>query len=268
MARYPEAVEGVNMGFWWVVENFDGVTVVDDANVVREVGMIVSGDGWVLVPMVLVENVAVVVVGVEIQECHIQMVAKEEEDAKAQVMEAVVDVTEASQTLGADLVMKVRAGVGMAVSYVNRQAVAVVVQNGYLVILFRWVGEVGKYNGSMIVVVVVVVVNNDSGLMTEVANCNVLMWMVAVVVMNSGNDSMMEVVNCNVLMRMVGVGVVANNDTGLMMEVVVVVVVTYVDRWGFVVGAVAQALGTSCKLVVVEAAAAVAEDASLVIPFQ
>ena len=254
------------MGFWWVVENFDGVTVVDDANVVREVGMIVSGDGWVLVPMVLVENVAVVVVGVEIQECHIQMVAKEEEDAKAQVMEAVVDVTEASQTLGADLVMKVRAGVGMAVSYVNRQAVAVVVQNGHLVILFRWVGEVGKYNGSMIVVVVVVVVvvNNDSGLMTEVANCNVLMWMVAVVVMSSSNDSMMEVVNCNVLMRMVGVGVVANNDTGLMMEVVV----TYVDRWGFVVGAVAQALGTSCKLVVVEAAAAVAEDASLVIPFQ
>lgn len=227
------------MGFWWVVENFDGVTVVDDANVVREVGMIVSGDGWVLVPMVLVENVAVVVVGVGIQECHIQMVAKEEEDAKAQVMEAVVDVTEASQTLGADLVMKVRAGVGMAVSYVDRQVVAVVVQNGYLVILFRWVGEVGKYNGSMIVVVVVVV-NNDSGLMTEVANCNVLMWMVAVVVMNSGNDSMMEVVNCNVLMRMVGVGVVANNDTGLMMEVVVVV----------------------------EAAAAVAEDASLVIPFQ
>ena len=199
MARYPEAVEGVNMGFWWVVENFDGVTVVDDANVVREVGMIVSGDGWVLVPMVLVENVAVVVVGVGIQECHIQMVVKEEEDAKAQVMEAVVDVTEASQTLGADLVMKVRAGVGMAVSYVNRQAVAVVVQNGYLVILFRWVGEVGKYNGSMIVVVVVVVV-------------------------------------------------------------------TYADRWGFVVGAVAQALGTSCKLVVVEAA--VAEDASLVIPFQ
>lgn len=230
------------MGFWWVVENFDGVTVVDDANVVREVGMIVSGDGWVLVPMVLVENVAVVVVGVGIQECHIQMVA-EEEDAKAQVMEAVVDVTEASQTLGADLVMKVRAGVGMAVSYVDRQVVAVVVQNGYLVILFRWVGEVGKYNGSMIVVVVVVVVvNNDSGLMTEVANCNVLMWMVAVVVMNSGNDSMMEVVNCNVLMRMVGVRVVANNDTGLMMEVVVVVVV--------------------------EAAAAVAEDASLVIPFQ
>lgn len=227
------------MGFWWVVENFDGVTVVDDANVVREVGMIVSGDGWVLVPMVLVENVAVVVVGVGIQECHIQMVAKEEEDAKAQVMEAVVDVTEASQTLGADLVMKVRAGVGMAVSYVDRQVVAVVVQNGYLVILFRWVGEVGKYNGSMIVVVVVVV-NNDSGLMTEVANCNVLMWMVAVVVMNSGNDSMMEVVNCNVLMRMVGVRVVANNDTGLMMEVVVVV----------------------------EAAAAVAEDASLVIPFQ
>lgn len=228
------------MGFWWVVENFDGVTVVDDANVVREVGMIVSGDGWVLVPMVLVENVAVVVVGVGIQECHIQMVA-EEEDAKAQVMEAVVDVTEASQTLGADLVMKVRAGVGMAVSYVDRQVVAVVVQNGYLVILFRWVGEVGKYNGSMIVVVVVVVVvNNDSGLMTEVANCNVLMWMVAVVVMNSGNDSMMEVVNCNVLMRMVGVGVVANNDIGLMMEVVVVV----------------------------EAAAAVAEDASLVIPFQ
>lgn len=51
-----------------------------------------------------------------------------------------------------------------------------------------------------------------------------------------------------------------------MMEVVVVVVVTYADRWGFVVGAVAQALGTSCKLVVVEAA--VAEDASLVIPFQ
>lgn len=253
------------MGFWWVVENFDGVTVVDDANVVREVGMIVSGDGWVLVLMVLVENVAVVVVGVGIQECHIQMVVKEEEDAKAQVMEAVVDVTEASQTLGADLVMKVRAGVGMAVSYVDRQEVAVVVQNGHLVILFRWVGEVGKYNGSMIVVVVVVV-NNDSGLMTEVANCNVLMWMVAVVVMNSGNDSMMEVVNCNVLMRMVGVGVVANNDTGLMMEVVVVVVVTYVDRWGFVVGAVAQALGTSCKLVVVEAA--VAEDASLVIPFQ
>ena len=254
------------MGFWWVVENFDGVTVVDDANVVREVGMIVSGDGWVLVPMVLIENVAVVVVGVGIQECHIQMVV-EEEDAKAQVMEAVVDVTEASQTLGADLVMKVRAGVGMAVSYVDRQVVAVVVQNGHLVILFRWVGEVGKYNGSMIVVVVVVV-NNDSGLMTEVANCNVLMWMVAVVVMNSGNDSMMEVVNCNVLMRMVGVGVVANNDTGLMMEVVVVVVVTYVDRWGFVVGAVAQALGTSCKLVVVEAAAVVAEDASLVIPFQ
>ena len=176
------------------VENFDSATVGDDANVLREAGVVVNGGGRVLVPMVLMENVAVVVVG--IQECYIQMVAKEEEDAKAQVMEAVGDVT------AADLVMKVRAGMGEAVSYVDRQGAAV--------ILLRRVREVGVY----------------SGLMTLV-----------VVVMNSGSGLMREAANCNVLRRMVGVEAVSDNRVGLMMEVEVVV--ACVGRWGIVVGAVA-----------------------------